>query len=94
MSINTETIEGDMIRLPYGNTVYRMEFSQIEAQCAALHFTELEKWMYHQAKDRITHTGRDTWTAFASKLFDVPEENVTPAMRQAAKNKAYSGVYS
>ena len=60
-----------MFTLPFGET-YQMDFNQIEMQCAA-HFAASEQ------------PSRDVHTEFAAKKFGVPAENITPAMRTAAK---------
>ena len=66
-----------MFKIPYGNTVYRMEQWQIEAQCRNP----------DGQQDRIKRG--DFWVHIASKIFGVPKESITPAMRWAAKKRVY-----
>lgn len=77
----------NMFKIPYGDTLYQVDFNQIEAQCAVVHAAKRAASMKHQAKDRIKRG--DIYTNLASRLFGVPEENITQAMRKAAKEKVY-----
>lgn len=65
----------------FGGATAKMDFSQIEMQCAA-----------HMAGDHEVHY--DVYTVLASRKFGVPPEDVTPTMRKAAKDKMYQVMYS
>ncbi len=69
-------------RNPFEDTVSKMDFSQIEAQCAA-----------HMVASEEPMVKRDIYTELASGKFGVPEENITPAMRKAAKEYFFSFMY-
>ncbi len=69
-----------MFRKPFAE----MHFSQAGMQCAAN--------MERQAQGQIKRG--DVYTYIASLMFGVPKENITPAMRQAAKKRVYWELYS
>ena len=49
---------------------------------------------HHYCGNQTTMVKEDVYILIASKIFDVPKENITPAMRQAAKRKVYRMIYS
>jgi len=68
---------------PFNSTVSRVNFSQIKAQCFAMAVRK-EPW--------VEPTG-GIYTKFASQVFGVPEDNITPAMRKAAKKRLICRLY-
>ena len=77
-----------MFRHPFDDVVRKMDYSQIKAQCASVHAASMDRL----AKN---HTiCRDIYTEFASEMFGVPEDSVTPAMRRASKERFFCRLYS
>ena len=68
-----------MFRKPFPE----MNFSLAGMQCAVS--------INRQAQNRIERG--EYYKHIASKMFGVPEENITPAMREAAKKRMYQAVY-